>query len=192
MKHQLSTDRLWRHMEMQEVTASQLASMVGISRQAVYNLMNGKSQPHPQTLKHIAEALHCRTDELCGSDLKSAEHERFAALLVARHDYERDDYNVKSAVMEYVRDWLMEHYDDLDRKTYKEAREQADNCGTDLARRIDEMLSVFDHNGVRADTATAAILECLNLEFDVIESMVDTVLPINDEFRAFDLEDLAE
>lgn len=183
----VSLDRLYRHMELEEVTAAKLAERVGLSRQAVYNILNGKSQPKPETLERICKALNCNPDALTGPDLRDTDHHRFADVLVARRNRELMDYDVEAATLEYVRNWLVEHYNDLTREQFKEAKEEADTIGGDFAKDVARMLLTADSIGVSVETQTKATEEAFDSFFDVLETMVGCVIcGVNEDFDLFE------
>lgn len=167
----LSTDRLYRHMKMEGVTATMLAEKVGLSRQAVYNIMNARSQPKPETLEAIARALNCSTWQLLGSDERDDDHEKFVAILTARLHHEF--FDVENAVREYVNSWFFEHYDDLGYEDMKEAREVIDEQGGDFARNFSSLLKAYRLLNILGDDhARQAAIHAINLFFDVLSTML--------------------
>ena len=56
---QIDTDALRRLMALHFMGASDLARATGVSRQTIYRILRGESNPKPQNLKKICEALEC-------------------------------------------------------------------------------------------------------------------------------------
>ena len=64
----LDVKNLRNQMECQNISMTELSQSIGISRQALYNIMNGKSQPRPDTLNRICDRLGCLMTDLLAHD----------------------------------------------------------------------------------------------------------------------------
>jgi len=60
----LDTERLKRQMAIRFTNGARLAPEVGISKQALYRILRGESQPSPNTFKKLCEVLECEPQEL--------------------------------------------------------------------------------------------------------------------------------
>lgn len=169
--NKLSLERLYRRMDLETVSAAQLAEKVGISRQAMYNIINGKSQPKPATLEKMCEALNCKPAQLFGPDEMESDHAHFADVLVARLD--REIFDVKATVKEYVDNWLVEHYDDLDYEQFKAAKEYIDDEGEFFAKNMNDLLIASRFLDVDRDLQEKVAEQAFILFFEVTTSMLD-------------------
>ena len=170
---QLSTERLYRRMELAQVTAAKLAEQAGISRQATYNILNGRSQPKPETLRAICEALGCRAEALYGYESGRYDHVRAADTIVERASREGHGYDVEAAVLGYISDWLASTYSDLDREQYAKAKEAVAGYGEELAEGVATMMRCFDRFGIDASTQKRAVSCALVEVHEVLPSLID-------------------
>lgn len=60
----IDTDKVKHRMSAKFLDGAMLAEKVGVSRNSIYRMLRGETQPRPATLKAICEALECEADDL--------------------------------------------------------------------------------------------------------------------------------
>lgn len=173
----VDVEEMVERMRLEPITAAELASRVGLSRQGMYNILNGKSQPKPATLKRICEALNCTPKTLIiTSDGPGTDHERFADVMVERYSRELDSYDVEAAALDYIGNWLAAQYSELTDNQYRAAKAEAEREGQEFAHYLKQLFVCFEMLGILNDTRTQAAEEAFNAFFEVLPSVIDGVI----------------
>lgn len=180
----LDREELAERMKIKPITAAELALAVGISRQAMYNILNGKSSPRPATLNRIAEALRCTPQALMVNTHVPDEHERFADVVVERFDREGDKYDVKAAISEHFISWLYSKHAELTKEQFDEALETVEYETGRFAENVLCALKSLSVLYVSTDAQARAMEEAFIMFSEVLEIMADP-----DDFDDLDQDD---
>lgn len=60
----IDTEKLKSKMEARFMSGVELAKRVGITDISIYNITSGRTQPKPENLRRICEALECKPEEI--------------------------------------------------------------------------------------------------------------------------------
>ena len=165
----LDTEEMAYRMKLEPITATELAERVGVSRQTIYNLLNGKSQPKRRTLLRICEVLRCSPETLIVSESeRMSEHERFAEVLVQRFMRERGDFDIYAAVMDHYYNWLTSEFGDLNDEEFNNKKELSEYEAKDFADFAKRFILLGDTHSVTEETLTEAMREAFSMTFDAI------------------------
>ncbi len=163
----LDTKKLAHLMERKPINATELADQVGVTRQTIYNLLNGRSQPKERTLLRISEVLGCEPETLIvAGGAHDSEHERFAEIVVQRFLRETTNYDISAAVMDHYYNWLTSEYGDLTDEEYQQKKDLSEFAAKEFAKDISLFIMLGDEYCVSEATLTEAAREAFSMTFD--------------------------
>ena len=60
----IDTQKLRNKMEARFMSGIELSRRVGVTETTIYNITAGRTQPKPENLRRICEALECKPEEI--------------------------------------------------------------------------------------------------------------------------------
>lgn len=60
----IDTQKLKSKMEVRFMSGVDLARHIGVTETTIYNITAGRTQPKPENLRRICEALECKPEEI--------------------------------------------------------------------------------------------------------------------------------
>ena len=164
---QLDTEEMALRMRLEPITAKELADRVGISRQSVYNLLSGRSQPKPATLRRIAEELRCKPEILLtGFEAPVTEHENFAGVMVERYARDPEGYDVEAVALDYLGNYLVTRYGGLTMEQFEVAEGVARDMGGEFAKHLRRLFESCEGLAVPREIWGDAAGEAFNSFFE--------------------------